>query len=170
MTKTKFKCNMQLDRARKTIAATVDELKGWEKKGIYTPGSEAWVINLQGLVALFHLNEGEGATAKNRAPVDAPIDGTITDGAWQDGPITKILTLNGTSANISLGAESQAGINLTSKLSLEVGFHPQLMTQRSGLSATKTANSPFIIMLTQGFLAAISSPALARTVILQMLV
>ena len=42
MTKTKFKCNMQLDRARKTIAATVDELKGWEKKGIYIPGSEAW--------------------------------------------------------------------------------------------------------------------------------
>jgi len=34
MTKTKFKCNMQLDRARKTMAATVNELKGWEKKGI----------------------------------------------------------------------------------------------------------------------------------------
>ena len=124
MTKTKFKCNMQLDRARKTIAATVDELKGWEKKGIYTPGSEAWVINLQGLVALFHLNEGEGAVAKNRAPIDAPIDGTITDGAWQDGPITKILTLNGTSANISLGAASQAGINLTSKLSFGGWFSP----------------------------------------------
>ncbi len=124
MTKTKFKCNMQLDRARKTIAATVDELKGWEKKGIYTPGSEAWVINLQGLVALFHLNEGEGATAKNRAPIDAPVDGTITDGIWQDGPITKILTLNGTSANISLGAASQAGINLTSKLSFGGWFSP----------------------------------------------
>ena len=124
MTKTKFKCNMQLDRARKTMAATVNELKGWEKKGIYTPGSEAWVINLQGLVALFHLNEGEGAVAKNRAPTDTPIDGTITDGAWQDGPITKILTLNGSSANISLGAASQAGINLTNKLSFGGWFSP----------------------------------------------
>jgi hypothetical protein len=124
MTKTKFKCSMQLDRARKTIAATVDELKGWEKKGIYTPGSEAWVINLQGLVGLFHLNEGEGAVAKNRAPIDEPIDGAITDGAWQDGPITKMLTLNGASANISLGAASQAGINLTSKLSFGAWFSP----------------------------------------------
>ena len=62
----------------KQIAATVDELKGWEKKGIYAPGSEAWEVNLQGLVGLFHLNEGEGTIAKNAAPLEEPIDGVIT--------------------------------------------------------------------------------------------
>jgi hypothetical protein len=124
ITKTKFKCNMQLDRARKTIAATVDELKGWEKKGIYTPGSEAWVINLQGLVALFHLNEGEGTVAKNRAPVDTPINGTITDCSWEDGPVTKMLTFNGTSAVVDLGATSQASINFTDKFSVGAWFSP----------------------------------------------
>ncbi len=115
---------MQLDNFRKPLDATVDELKNWEDRGIYTPGSTSWSVNLQGLVGLFHLNEGEGTDAKNRAPVDTPIDGVITDGGWQDGPITKILTFNGSSSMVSLGDDSKAGINLTGKLSFGGWFSP----------------------------------------------
>ena len=92
LTKTKTKVSMQLDNFRKPLDATVDELKNWEDRGIYTPGSTSWSLNLQGLIGLFHLNEGEGTDAKNKAPVETPIDGVITDGSWADGPITKILS------------------------------------------------------------------------------
>jgi hypothetical protein len=127
MTKTKFKCNMQLDKARKTAAATVDELKGWEQKGIYTPGSEAWVICLQGLVGLFHLAEGTGTLAKNSCPswaVPAVVDGSIQNCNWEDGPVTKMLTFNGTNAAVTLGDASKTGINLSGKCSFGGWFSP----------------------------------------------
>ena len=124
LTKTKTKVSMQLDNFRKPLDATVNELKNWEDRGIYTPGSTSWSLNLQGLIGLFHLNEGEGTNAKNKAPVETPIDGVITDGSWADGPITKILEFNGSSSMVSLGDASKSGINLTGKLSFGGWFSP----------------------------------------------
>jgi hypothetical protein len=126
LTKSKTKVSMQLDNFRKPLDATVDELKNWEDRGIYTPGSTSWSLNLQGLIGLYHLNEGSGTEAKNKSPInpDVPIDGTISGCSWEDGPITKMLTFNGSSAMVSLGSDSQAGINLTSKLSVGGWFSP----------------------------------------------
>ena len=120
ITKGKFKCEMQLDKARKSAAATVDELKSWEHKGIYTPGSEAWSCNLQGFVGLFHLNEGQGTTAKNNAPIDAPINGSIVACSWEDGPIT----FNGSNSWVNCGDDSKSGINLQGKCSFVAWFSP----------------------------------------------
>jgi hypothetical protein len=124
ITKGKVKATFQVDKVRKSIDREIADLKSWENKGIYLPGSTSWSLNLQGLLVLLHLNEGEGTTAKNKAPVDDPIDGTITDPYWQEGPITKLLTLNGSSSMISLGSASQSGINLTGKLSVGAWFSP----------------------------------------------
>ena len=44
LTKTKTKVSMQLDNFRKPLDATVDELKNWEDRGIYTPGSTSWSV------------------------------------------------------------------------------------------------------------------------------
>jgi hypothetical protein len=122
--KKKTKVDFQIEKMRKSIDKEIADLKAWENKGIYLPGSTSWSLNLQGLIGLFHLNEGEGTVAKNRAPVDSPIDGTITDGGWEDGPTAKILTFNGTTSVVDLGSASQAGINLTGKLSVGAWFSP----------------------------------------------
>jgi hypothetical protein len=124
LNKTRTQVKLQLDKFRKSIDRTIEDLRSWEDQGIYLPGSTSWSLNLQGLLGLFHLNEGEGVAAKNKAPVDAPIDGVITAGNWEDGPITKMLTFNGSSSMVSLGDASKAGINLTSKLSFGGWFSP----------------------------------------------
>ena len=54
----------------------------------------------------------------------SPIDGTISGCSWEDGPITKMLTFNGTTAVVDLGSDSQAGINFTDKLSVGAWFSP----------------------------------------------
>jgi hypothetical protein len=124
LNKTRTNVKLQLDKFRKSIDRSIEELRSWEDQGIYLPGSASWSLNLQGLVGLFHLNEGEGLVAKNSAPVDKPIDGVITDGSWEDGPITKILTFNGSSSMVSLGDASQVGINFVGKLSFGAWFSP----------------------------------------------
>jgi hypothetical protein len=126
LTKSKTKVSMQLDNFRKPLDATVDELKNWEDRGIYTPGSTSWSLNLQGLIGLYHLNEGTGTEAKNKSPLnpDIPIDGTIIGCSWEDGPVTKMLTFNGTTAVVDLGSDSQAGINFTDKFSVGAWFSP----------------------------------------------
>ena len=106
-------------------------------------------LNLQGLIGLFHLNEGSGTDAKNNAPVDTPIDGVITDGSWEDGPITKMLTFNGSSSMVSLGDASKAGINFTGKLVLEVGLVLQLLIQLKEMCVIKVVNLVCIITQTQ---------------------
>lgn len=124
ITKGKVKASIQVDKVRRSIDKEIADLKSLENKGIYLPGSTSWSLNLQGLVVLLHLNEGQGTEATNRAPIDSPIKGTITDGSWEDGPVTKILTFNGTSSNVSLGDESKSAINLTGKLSVGAWFSP----------------------------------------------
>jgi hypothetical protein len=87
--------SMQLDRVRKSVASVAADLSSWEQKGIYVPGSGAWTLNLQGLVGLYRLDEGGGTTAKNNAPIEEPVDGTIVNGSWQQGPIYKMVTFAG---------------------------------------------------------------------------
>ena len=96
MTKSKVKVSMQLDRPKQTVEKTIADLRDWEKNGIYLPGCTSWTINLQGLVGLYHLNEGGSATvAKDSSPRDTPVDGAIVHGSWQQGPVCQMLTLAG---------------------------------------------------------------------------
>ena len=81
--KKKTKVEMQLDKIRPDISRVVADLKRWEDKGIYLPGSGAWSINLQGLVGLYRLDEGTGAIAKDNSPQETPVDGTIVNGHWE---------------------------------------------------------------------------------------
>ncbi len=82
--KKKTKVQMQLDRIRPDIAKVVADLKRWEDRGIYLPGSGAWSINLQGLVGLYRLDEGTGIVAKDHAPIEEPQDGNIVNGHWEE--------------------------------------------------------------------------------------
>src|SRR5665647_3860817 len=96
ITKSKIKVSMQLDKPRQTVEKTLADLRNWEKNGIYLPGCTSWSINLQGLVGLYHLNEGNpSAVAKDSSPRDTPVDGTIVHGYWQMGPVCQMLTLAG---------------------------------------------------------------------------
>ena len=124
LNKTRTQVKLQLDKFRKSIDRTIEDLRSWEDQGIYLPGSNSWSLNLQGLIGLFHLNEGSDVIAKNSAPIDSPINGVINDGSWEDGPVTKVLTLNGGSSYVSLGDESKTGINLTGNLSVGGWFSP----------------------------------------------
>jgi len=81
--KKKTQVQMQLDKIRPDIAKVVADLKRWEEKGIYLPGSGAWAINLQGLVGLYRLDEGTGSVARDNSPRDMPVDGTIVNGHWE---------------------------------------------------------------------------------------
>jgi hypothetical protein len=136
LNKTRTQVKLQLDKFRKSLDRTIEDLRSWEDQGIYLPGSTSWSLNLQGLVGLFHLNEGEGVAAKNKAPVDSPIDGVITAGSWEDGPITKMLTFNGSSSMVSLGDPSKTGINLTGKLSFGGWFSPSVITASITIGST----------------------------------
>jgi hypothetical protein len=130
MNKTRLQVKMQLDKFRKTIDRTIEELRSWEDQGIYLPGSTSWSLNLQGLFALYHLNEGTGTSAKDSAPVETPNNGTIVNGSWEDGPVTKMLTLSG-SSYVSLGDASKTGINFhaasgVGKFSVGCWFSPSV--------------------------------------------
>ena len=109
LNKTRIQVKLQLDKFRKTIDRTIEDLRSWEDQGIYLPGSTSWSLNLQGLVVLCHLNEGKDTKASNKAPVDKPIDGTIVNGYWQQGPVTMMLALAG-DGYVDLGDDSGAGI------------------------------------------------------------
>ena len=96
MTKSKIKVSIQLDKPRQSVEKTIADLRNWEKNGIYLPGCTSWSINLQGLVGLYHLNEGTPSTvAKDSSPRDTPVEGTIVHGYWQMGPVCQMLTLAG---------------------------------------------------------------------------
>ena len=47
--KKKTKVEIQLDKIRPDISKVAADLRRWEDKGIYLPGSGAWALNLQGL-------------------------------------------------------------------------------------------------------------------------
>ena len=81
--KKKTRVQMQLDKIRQDISKVVADLRRWEDKGIYLPGSGAWAINLQGLVGLYRLDEGTGTVAKDNSPRETPVDGTIVNGHWE---------------------------------------------------------------------------------------
>ncbi len=110
LTKKKTKVDFQIEKLRKSIDKEIADLKAWENKGIYLPGSTSWSLNLQGLVVLCHLNEGKDNKASNKAPVDEPIDGTIVNGYWQQGPVTMMLALAG-DGYIDMGDQSASGIS-----------------------------------------------------------
>ena len=82
--KKKTRVQMQLDKIRPDIAKVVADLRRWEDKGIYLPGSGAWSLNLQGLVGLYRLDEGLGTVAKDNAPIEEPQDGAIVNGHWEE--------------------------------------------------------------------------------------
>lgn len=128
LTKKCARCDMQVDRVRKTLDKEIADLKAWESKGIYLPGSTSWSVNLQGLIGLYHLNEGEGEDARNAAPVEDPIDGKLVNYLWEDGPITKMLAFNG-DGYVNLGDASKTGINFhassgVGKFSVGAWFSP----------------------------------------------
>jgi hypothetical protein len=96
LNKTRTQVKLQLDKFRKSVDRTIADLRSWEAQGIYLPGATSWSLNLQGLVGLYHLNEGSGTVAKDGSPRDTPVDGTIVGRIWQQGPVTMMLTLDGT--------------------------------------------------------------------------
>jgi hypothetical protein len=94
--KKKTRVQMQLDKVRSDISKVVADLRRWEDRGIYLPGSGAWSLNLQGLVGLYRLDEGEGETAKDHSPRETPVDGSIVNGHWEyGGQLTKHIALQG---------------------------------------------------------------------------
>jgi hypothetical protein len=94
--KKKTKVEIQLDKIRPDISKVAADLRRWEDKGIYLPGSGAWSLNLQGLVGLYRLDEGEGEVAKDNSPRDTPVDGSIVNGHWEyGGQLTKHMALQG---------------------------------------------------------------------------
>ncbi|MGD6806531.1 MAG: LamG-like jellyroll fold domain-containing protein [Candidatus Bathyarchaeia archaeon] len=96
VTKSKTKVSFQVDRFRAPLDKALADLEKYEDLGIYQPGAQnPWTLSLQGLVGLYHLNEGEGTVATDSSPQDDPVDGTIVNGAWVDGPVTKVLQFNG---------------------------------------------------------------------------
>ena len=131
LTKKKTKVDFQIEKMRKSIDREIADLKAWENKGIYLPGSTSWSLNLQGLILLMHLNEGQGTVAKNSAPIDEALDGSIVAGAWADGPIAKMLEFNGSNSWVSLGDESKTKINMTGKLSFGGWFSPSALDSTS---------------------------------------
>jgi hypothetical protein len=110
ITKKKTKAEIQLAVKQVTIDKSIAELRSWEKKGIYLPGCTSWSINLQGLVGLWHLNEGEGTVAKDSSPTSEPTDGTITDGHWE--------VFSATGLNM-LTFDGSTQVNLTNKLTFQ---------------------------------------------------
>jgi hypothetical protein len=121
LNKTRTQVKMQLDKFRKTIDRSIEDLRSWEDQGIYLPGSTSWSLNLQGLVGLYHLNEGTGVVAKDASPRDTPVDGSIVNGAWADGPVTKMLELAG-DGYIDCGATID--FNASTKFSVGAWFSP----------------------------------------------
>jgi hypothetical protein len=121
LNKTRTQVKMQLDKFRKSLDRSIEELRSWEDQGIYLPGSTSWSLNLQGLVGLYHLNEGTGVVAKDASPRDTPVDGNIVNGAWADGPVTKTLELAG-AGYIDCGATID--FNASTKFSVGAWFSP----------------------------------------------
>ncbi len=113
LTKKKVRCDFQVEKVRKTLDKEIADLKSWENKGIYLPGSTSWSVSLQGLIGLYHLNEGTGTVAKDKAPHDTTLDGVINDGSWSTSSITHLthLEFNGGSSYVDLGTPSVAGID-----------------------------------------------------------
>jgi hypothetical protein len=123
-TKKKTKVDFQIEKMRKSIDKEIADLKAWENKGIYLPGSTSWSLNLQGLIVLYHLNEGKDTKASNKAPIDNPIDGTIVNGYWQQGPVTMMLALAG-DGYVDMGDDSGAGITFNGgNFSMGAWFSP----------------------------------------------
>jgi hypothetical protein len=125
MTKGKKQALIQLDKLPASVAKSIDELRSWEKKGIYLPGCTSWSINLQGLLGLWHINDGEGIVAHNSAPVDKPIDGTIVNGGWEDYANLKILDfLGSTYIDADQVADPPVDPHATNKFSIGGWFSP----------------------------------------------
>ena len=121
ITKTKTQVSVQLDKPRQTIEKTIADLRNWEKNGIYLPGCTSWTISLQGLVGLYHLDEGTGTVARDSSPSDTPNNGVIGNGSWQDGPVCRLLTFAG-DGSIDIG--NTLTFSLTNKISVGGWFSP----------------------------------------------
>ena len=82
----------QLEKAKTSLEQIILDVRKYQDLGIY-PNQPSQItplaLNLQGLQGLYHLNEGEGTTAKNSAP-DAAEDGAITNGFWVQGPLLQV--------------------------------------------------------------------------------
>jgi hypothetical protein len=125
MTKGKTQASIQLDKLPASVAKSIDELRSWEKKGIYLPGCTSWSINLQGLLGLWHINDGEGTVAHNSAPVDNPVDGTIVNGGWENYLNLKILDfLGSTYIDADQVADPPADLHASNKFSIGGWFSP----------------------------------------------
>ena len=125
MTKGKTQASIQLDKLPASVAKSIDELRSWEKKGIYLPGCTSWSINLQGLLGLWHINDGEGTVAHNSAPIDKPTDGTIVNGGWEDYINLKILDfLGSTYIDADQVADPPADLHASNKFSIGGWFSP----------------------------------------------
>jgi len=103
MTKGKTQASIQLDKVPATVTKSIEDLRSWEKKGIYLPGCQSWSINLQDLVGFYHLNEGSGVVARDSSPRVDPQDGNIVNCAWQQNQYLKFLTFNGGSSYVDIG-------------------------------------------------------------------
>ena len=99
----KRKVAVELGRQQTTIVKAIEDLRSWEKKGIYLPGCTSWTINLQDLVGFYHLNEGAGVVARDSSPRVDPQDGNIVNCAWQENQYLKFLTFNGGSSYVDIG-------------------------------------------------------------------
>ncbi len=88
---------------------------------------------LQGLIGLYHLWEGQGTFAQDSAPNTTPNNGTITNGTWVQGPLSKVLQFNATGyVDCMSGADvTSAGTN--SKFAVGCWFSPSALIDGASL-------------------------------------
>ena len=91
-------------------------------------------LSLQGLVDLYHLNEGSGTTAKDSTPTNTPINGTISGCTWiSNGAFPGELFLSfGSSGSIDCPA---AGNSIPGKSAFAIGgwFSPSSIVNLANL-------------------------------------
>lgn len=155
LNKMRTKVSLQLEKFRKSIDRTIEELRSWEDCGIYLPGSTSWNLNLQGLVGLYHLNDStistdEGSTvvvAKDSSPIDTPVDGNIVHGVWAQGPVTMMLELAG-DGYVDCGATID--FHATTKFSVGAWFSPSATDSTKRYIAHKDGQFVFSYKVSTG--------------------
>jgi hypothetical protein len=152
MTKGKTQASIQLDKLPASVAKSIDELRSWEKKGIYLPGCTSWSINLQDLVGFYHLNEGSGVVARDSSPRVDPQDGNIVNCAWQQNQYLKFLTFNGGSSYVDIG--DTINFATTSKFSVGGWISPSVqdgnsrnIIHKDGQFTLKVVNGTIILIV-----------------------
>ena len=100
ITKYAVSCSVEVDAAMPQMDILLQETDQYADLGTYQaqPSTQTpSALTLQGLLHLYHLAEGSGATANDSTPNGSAKNGAITNGSWINGAIsgTKVLSFSG---------------------------------------------------------------------------